>query len=207
MNQQKIGGFLKELRKEKGITQEQVAEHFGVAGRTVSRWETGSNMPDLSLLIDIATFYDVEVSEIIDGERKSEKMSNEMKETLEKVVDYNEALKLKSMQMGVITMASIFILLVLISAFKEISSAPLVSMLCAYNGATFISKAKQTKDKTDILTGIMFTIAMVLNTIAFIIKQAYVSPFQFMEVNKGKNEFLNVILTNFYLRSIYLIYR
>ena len=196
MNQQKIGGFLKELRKEKGITQEQVAEHFGVAGRTVSRWETGSNMPDLSLLIDIATFYDVEVSEIIDGERKSEKMSNEMKETLEKVVDYNEALKLKSMQMGVITMASIFILLVLISAFKEISSAPLVSMLCAYNGATFISKAKQTKDKTDILTGIMFTIAMVLNTIAFIIKQAYVSPFQFMEVNKGKNEFLNVILTN-----------
>lgn len=41
MNQQKIGGFLKELRKEKGITQEQVAEHFGVAGRTVSRWETG----------------------------------------------------------------------------------------------------------------------------------------------------------------------
>lgn len=170
MNQQKIGGFLKELRKEKGITQEQVAEHFGVAGRTVSRWETGSNMPDLSLLIDIATFYDVEVSEIIDGERKSEKMSKEMKETLEKVVDYNEALKLKSMQMGVITMASIFILLVLISAFKEISSAPLVSMLCAYNGATFISKAKQTKDKTDILTGIMFTIAMVLNTIAFIIK-------------------------------------
>ena len=130
MNQQKIGGFLKELRKEKGITQEQVAEHFGVAGRTVSRWETGSNMPDLSLLIDIATFYDVEVSEIIDGERKSEKMSNEMKETLEKVVDYNEALKLKSMQMGVITMASIFILLVLISAFKEISSAPRVSMLC-----------------------------------------------------------------------------
>ena len=72
--------------------------------------------------------------------------------------------------MGVITMASIFILLVLISAFKEISSAPLVSMLCAYYGATFISKAKQTKDKTDILTGIMFTIAMVLNTIAFIIK-------------------------------------
>lgn len=44
MNQQKIGGFLKELRKEKGITQEQVAEHFGVAGRTVSRWETGGSL-------------------------------------------------------------------------------------------------------------------------------------------------------------------
>lgn len=81
MNQQKIAGFLKELRKEKGLTQGQAAEHFGVAGRTVSRWETGSNMPDLSMLVEIATFYDVEVREILDGERKSEKMNTEMKET------------------------------------------------------------------------------------------------------------------------------
>ena len=45
MNQQKTGGFLKELRKEKGITQEQLAEVFGVSSRTVSRWENGVNMP------------------------------------------------------------------------------------------------------------------------------------------------------------------
>ena len=41
MDLKKIGLFLKELRREKGITQEQVAEVFGVSGRTVSRWETG----------------------------------------------------------------------------------------------------------------------------------------------------------------------
>ena len=46
MDQQKIGNFLKTLRKEKGITQEQFAETLNVARRTVSRWETGSNMPD-----------------------------------------------------------------------------------------------------------------------------------------------------------------
>ena len=40
MDQKKIGGFFKELRKEKGVTQEQLAEIFGVSGRTVSRWET-----------------------------------------------------------------------------------------------------------------------------------------------------------------------
>lgn len=170
MNQQKIGGFLKELRKEKGITQEQAAEHFGVAGRTISRWETGSNMPDLSLLIEIATFYDAEVGEIIDGERKSENMNNEMKETLERVVDYNDAINAKAMKIGIVSMTSVFIILVLISTYKELSTAPLVSMLCAYNGATFLSKAKQTKDKTDMVTGVMFIIALLLNTIVFIIK-------------------------------------
>ena len=51
MNQIKIGEFLKELRKEKGLTQEQLAEQFNVSRRSVSRWETGNNMPDLSMLI------------------------------------------------------------------------------------------------------------------------------------------------------------
>ena len=51
MDQKKTGSFLKELRKEKKITQEQLAELFNVSGKTVSRWETGRNMPDLDLLI------------------------------------------------------------------------------------------------------------------------------------------------------------
>lgn len=88
MDQKKTGIFLRELRKEKGITQEQLAEHLGVSGRTISRWETGSNMPDISLLSDIAGFFDVSIPEIIDGERKSEKMNEEVKEVAEKLSDY-----------------------------------------------------------------------------------------------------------------------
>ncbi|MCR5082119.1 MAG: helix-turn-helix domain-containing protein [Parasporobacterium sp.] len=42
MDQQRVGSFLKELRKEKNLTQEHLAEELGVSGRTVSRWETGS---------------------------------------------------------------------------------------------------------------------------------------------------------------------
>ena len=80
MDQKKIGSFLKELRKEKGITQEQFAENLNVSGRTVSRWETGTNMPDISLLVDIAEFFDVSIPEIINGERKSEIMEKEVKE-------------------------------------------------------------------------------------------------------------------------------
>ena len=70
---------LKELRKEKGITQEAFAEELNVSGRTVSRWETGSSLPDISLIVEIADFYGVDVREIIEGERKSE-MNEEVKD-------------------------------------------------------------------------------------------------------------------------------
>lgn len=88
MDQKKIGSFLKNLRKGKGLTQEQLAEQFNVSARTISRWETGSNMPDLSLLVELADFYDVDIREIIDGERKGEIMNMKEKETLTKVADY-----------------------------------------------------------------------------------------------------------------------
>lgn len=88
MNLQKTGELLKRLRKEKGLTQEQLAERFYVSSRTVSRWETGSNMPDVAILIELADFYDVDIREIIDGERKSEIMDKETKETLLKVAEY-----------------------------------------------------------------------------------------------------------------------
>ena len=51
MDQIKIGAFLKTLRKEKNLTQEQAAEQLGVSNRTVSRWETGTNKPDIWNLV------------------------------------------------------------------------------------------------------------------------------------------------------------
>lgn len=90
MDQKKVGSFLRELRKEKQLTQEQLAERFGVTNRSVSRWETGSNMPDLSILVKLADFYDVDIRDIIDGERKGEDVNNEEKERLQLVADYAE---------------------------------------------------------------------------------------------------------------------
>ena len=81
--------FLQELRKENGLTQEQLAERMGVARRTVSRWETGSNMPDLDLLIELSDLYETDLREILSGERKSERMNKELKETVMQVADYS----------------------------------------------------------------------------------------------------------------------
>ncbi|MDO4489029.1 MAG: helix-turn-helix domain-containing protein [Eubacteriales bacterium] len=89
MDQNKVGNFIKELRKEKNLTQEQLAEHFNVARRTVSRWETGANLPDIDILIEMADFYDVDLREILDGKRRCETMDAEMKETVKKVAEYS----------------------------------------------------------------------------------------------------------------------
>ena len=92
MDLQKIGTFLKELRKEKGFTQEQLAEALNVSRRTVSRWETGSNMPDLDLPMEISDLYEVDLREMLNGERKSEdKMNKELEETVLQVAEYTNA--------------------------------------------------------------------------------------------------------------------
>ena len=93
MDQIKIGAFLKELRKEKEISQEVLAEKFGVSSRSVSRWENGNTMPDISILVELAVFYDIDIRELLNGERKSENMNEDMKETLTMVADYAEKQK------------------------------------------------------------------------------------------------------------------
>ena len=74
VNRIKIGDFLRNLRNEKDLTQEELAEKFGVSSRSVSRWENGNTMPELGILVELADFYGVDIKEIIDGERKSEIM-------------------------------------------------------------------------------------------------------------------------------------
>lgn len=125
MDQIKIGTFLKELRKAKGLTQEQLAEKLNVSSRTVSRWETGSNMPDISMLVQIADFYDVSIPEIIYGERKSENMDQETRETAVAMAEYsqNTAKIEKQKVIGILMSAfGVFIIVSALSTFPSDSS-------------------------------------------------------------------------------------
>lgn len=89
MDQKKTGRFLKELRKEKGLTQEQFSEILGVSNRSISRWENGINMPDFDLVIEIANYYEISIDELLDGERKDDMIDKKHQETLLKVADYS----------------------------------------------------------------------------------------------------------------------
>ena len=125
MDQIKIGVFLKELRKVKGLTQEQLAEVLNVSSRTVSRWETGSNMPDISMLVEIAVFYDVSIPEIVQGERKSETMDQETRETAVAMAKYsqNEVKMRKQKVVGILMSAfGVFVIVSALSIFPNDSS-------------------------------------------------------------------------------------
>jgi len=89
MDQKKIGLFLKELRKEKGITQEQLSEKLGVSSRTISRWENGVNMPDFDLVIELANFYDVSIEELLNGERMESMIDKKTEEAMLLAADYS----------------------------------------------------------------------------------------------------------------------
>ena len=68
MNQQAIGKFIAQKRKEKNLTQEQLAEKLGVSNKTISKWENGKGMPDYSVVKNLCEALQITVAELIDGE-------------------------------------------------------------------------------------------------------------------------------------------
>ena len=72
MEQVKIGRFIAELRKQRGLTQAKLGEMLGVTNKTVSRWENGNYMPEISLIPDLADKLGISINELMAGERFSE---------------------------------------------------------------------------------------------------------------------------------------
>ena len=72
MDVSKFAETIARLRKEKGLTQKQLAEQFGVSDRSVSKWERGETMPDVSLLPDIADFFGVSVDDLLRSDAEIE---------------------------------------------------------------------------------------------------------------------------------------
>ncbi|WP_431028062.1 helix-turn-helix domain-containing protein [Lysinibacillus sp. LZ02] len=68
MDCSKIGNLILKLRKEKGLTQKELAEQMHISDRTISKWERGQGCPDISLLQDLSSLLGVNIEEILDGE-------------------------------------------------------------------------------------------------------------------------------------------
>ena len=89
MNQEKIGKFILECRKEKKLTQAELAEKLGVTDKSISNWENGRNMPDLSLFKPLCELLDISINDLISGERVSkDKYQEKLEENIISTIDY-----------------------------------------------------------------------------------------------------------------------
>lgn len=76
MNQDKIGNFIKSIRLENNLTQKEFADKLGVTYQAVSKWENGKNIPDISILKQICDEYNIDIDEILNGEKKQKEKKN-----------------------------------------------------------------------------------------------------------------------------------
>lgn len=120
MNQEKIGKFISECRKEKNYTQEELAEILGVSNRAVSKWENGRGMPNLSLFEPLCETLGITINELMSGERIiDETYQKRFEENIVNVIDYtNNKLSNKTFCLGIVLLVFGFlIMLTAISIF------------------------------------------------------------------------------------------
>lgn len=72
MNENKIGSFIQLSRKEKGMTQKDLADQIGVSDKTISKWENGNSVPDTEILTSLCKSLDISVNELLSGEKLPE---------------------------------------------------------------------------------------------------------------------------------------
>lgn len=122
MNQIQIGKFIAERRKERGLTQKQLADALSVSDKTVSKWECGKGLPEVSLMLPLCSILDMTVNDLLSGEkiseseyhdRAEENMMNLMKENQE-----NKKNMILSSICGVITIIAVCSLIIIASYFK-----------------------------------------------------------------------------------------
>lgn len=78
MNQEKIGKFIKDLRKKNNLTQAQLASKYGVTYQAVSKWENGKNLPDMSLIKQMSKDFNIDINDLLEGNYKTKKINNKL---------------------------------------------------------------------------------------------------------------------------------
>ena len=136
MDQEKIGKFISQCRKNKKITQLSLAEKLGVSDRAVSKWERGINMPDSSIMLELANILEISVNELLSGEKiEKEDYVKKAEEKLIKQQEINELYVKKLLYfewiIGYISSIT-FLILIFTASFIEMS--PLIRVLLIIAG-------------------------------------------------------------------------
>ena len=113
MDQEKIGKFILELRKDKKMTQQELAYKIGVTDRAISKWENGRGMPDISLMKPLCEILDITLNELISGEKIDKKeYQKKSDENIFKTIKYTNK-KTNFFKKFLICLISVFLILIL----------------------------------------------------------------------------------------------
>ena len=110
MNQEVIGKFIAECRKEKNMTQQELADKLGVTDRAISHWENGRRLPDYSLLKDLCDVLSISINELFSGEKISkEDYETKAEENMSKLINDNYSEKKKINWIIAISVAVVYL--------------------------------------------------------------------------------------------------
>ena len=133
MDQLKTGMFISELRKEKSLTQAQLAEKLGITDRAVSKWETGRSLPDAAIMLELCEILGITVNELLSGERLNmEQFDKKFEENLLEMKKQKEESdrKLLRAEIALGSISSVFFLaIIFIASFLEMPSAVRVLLI------------------------------------------------------------------------------
>ena len=128
MNQEKIGKFILKLRKEKNMTQQELADKLNVTDRAVSHWENGRSIPDVSLFKPICEIFDISVNELITGDKLSkEKLIKQSDENIINTINHSNREKNKSKKI-IIILVIVIIFLIVIALLSIKSKFPKIDL-------------------------------------------------------------------------------
>lgn len=183
-----IGKFLQEVRKEKGLTQKDLAEKIGVSDKTISKWENGNSTPDTSMLLSISEALDVTVNEILSGERiPPENYSMKAEETIMSLMKENETSKKAnfiSRIIGIVLLA-IAIILIMVSTQRGfeglqiiayfIDAPSLVFVAIASTGVVLVSGVRQKRRIFSLLSRIIIPVGVVVTIMSAVVMTSMLS--------------------------------
>lgn len=167
MDKIKIGQFIANCRRDKKITQEQLAEKLNVSKNAVSKWERGICLMDMSLLQPLSTILEVSVNDILAGEIIKD---SELKQkTDENLINISNLYILKGIKNGTLAMLMVGTLIIIYSLIKGMNISGYISMFFTFSGVAFYRRYKLTNDKSYYFYFICNLIGCISSLIGFII--------------------------------------
>lgn len=168
MDKIKIGQFIAKCRKEKKITQEQLAEKLDVSKNAVSKWKRGICLMDMSLLKPLSLILGITINEILAGEKiKDEELKNKADEN---IINLTELYDLKSSKSGVVAFSIVTLFILIYCRKKEINTLPVVIIWWVYNLVYSFNKYKFTKDKKELIFIVLYGIGLIITAILLFVK-------------------------------------